>query len=43
MAGYAVGFLIGVPVVEFRRILGGRKVSGEVLLYSIEELEEKSL
>ena len=31
MEGYAVGFLIGVYVVEVRSILGGDKGSGKVL------------
>ena len=43
MEGYAIGFLIGVAVVEVRRIGGGAKVSGEVLSDGSEELDESSL
>ena len=43
MEGYAEEFLIGVAVVEVRRILGIDKVSGKVLSDGSEELEESSL
>ena len=36
--GYAVGFLIGVSVVEIISILGGEKGSGKVLSDGSEEI-----